>query len=103
MVKSNVYHKKEWTELDLQKALDQYWALEPKACHQGVSKIAIACGVPHQTLDNRPPQPICPLPSTLIAHVHYLDPPSTQVLSSWGPYQSFIPYQPPQYCKPAAS
>ena len=207
MVKSNVYHKKEWTELDLQKALDQYWALEPKAHHRGVSKIAIACGVPHHTLDNRingkhrsamksqyekqlltevkedvladwvqycsdtacplccwevdelckiawglglkeerlkddlidtikchldshpnlgsiegwaglfehgqqccavpesnnknllvgPPQPIHPLPSTLIAHVHYLDPPSTQVLSPWGLYQSFIPYQPPQY------
>ena len=53
MVKSNVHPKKEWTEQDLQKALDQYWALEPEACHRAVSRIGIACGVPRQTLDNR--------------------------------------------------
>ena len=38
--------------VDLQNALDQYWALEPEACNWAVSKIAIACGVPCQTLNN---------------------------------------------------
>jgi hypothetical protein len=27
MVKANVYRKKDWTEEDFQKALNQYWAL----------------------------------------------------------------------------
>ena len=52
MVKANVFRKKEWTEEDLQKALNKHWALEPHDRHQAVSRIAVSCGVPHQTLDN---------------------------------------------------
>jgi hypothetical protein len=29
MVKANVYYKKDWTEEDPQKAVNQYWALDP--------------------------------------------------------------------------
>ena len=42
-----------WTEADLQKAVDQYWSLEPHDRHRAISKIAVSCGVPRQTLDNR--------------------------------------------------
>ena len=52
MVKANVYHKKDWTEEDLQEAVNQYWALDPDNCVWAVSKIAASFGVPHQTLDN---------------------------------------------------
>jgi len=53
MVKANVYRKKDWTEDDLQKALDQYWALDLGDRPRAVSKIAVSCGVPRQTLSNR--------------------------------------------------
>jgi hypothetical protein len=53
MVKANIYRKKGWTEEDLQNALNQYWALEPCDRLRAVSRIAISCGVPRQTLDNR--------------------------------------------------
>jgi hypothetical protein len=53
MVKGNAYRKKDWTEEDLRKALNQYWALDPDNCFRAVSKIAVSCGVPRQTLDNR--------------------------------------------------
>ena len=52
MVKGNAYRKKDWTEEDLRKALNQYWALDPDNCFRAVSKIAVSCGVPCQTLDN---------------------------------------------------
>ena len=47
MVKANVYHKKDWTEEDLQNALNQYWMLGLCDCYQAISKIAVSCGVPH--------------------------------------------------------
>ena len=52
MVKGNVYHKKNWTEEDLQKALEQYWVLDPDDRLRAVSRIAVSCGIPRQTLDN---------------------------------------------------
>ena len=52
MVKANVYCKKDWTEDDLQKALDQYWALDLGDHLRAVSKIVVSYGVPRQTLNN---------------------------------------------------
>ena len=52
MVKANVYHKKYWTEEDLQKAVNQYRVLDPDNRVRAVSRIAASCGVPCQTLDN---------------------------------------------------
>ena len=51
-VKLDIYCKKEWNEQELQRVVDQYWALEPEVHHWAVYRIAIACGVPCQTLDN---------------------------------------------------
>ena len=48
MVKANVYRKKDWTEGDLQEAVNQHWALDPDNCVWAVSKIAASFGVPRQ-------------------------------------------------------